>query len=86
MLGQFIVLLCKLRKYFQHLCGTDPHPVQFRAKKYKLEQRFMEKKDFMEMMQVNLKKRFYHTWGKVYVVKKRNAIHFIYLPVDNSIL
>ena len=41
-----------IRKYFQHLCGTDPHPVQFRAKKYKLDQRFMEKKDFMEMMQV----------------------------------
>ena len=39
-------------KYFQHLCGTDPHPTQFRAKKYKLDQRFMEKKDFMEMMQV----------------------------------
>lgn len=37
---------------FKHLCGTDPHPVQFRAKKYKLEQRFMEKKDFMEMMQL----------------------------------
>ena len=69
MLGQFIVLLCKLRKYFQHLCGTDPHPVQFRAKKYKLEQRFMEKKDFMEMMQVNLKKD--HTWEKCTLLKKK---------------
>ena len=37
----------------QHLCGTDPHPTQFRAKKYKLDQRFMEKKDFLEMMQVS---------------------------------
>lgn len=37
---------------FKHLCGTDPHPTQFRAKKYKLEQRFMEKKDFLEMMQL----------------------------------
>lgn len=37
---------------FKHLCGTDPHPTQFRAKKYKLDQRFMEKKDFMEMMQL----------------------------------
>lgn len=37
---------------FKHLCGTDPHPTQFRAKKYKLEQRFIEKKDFLEMMQL----------------------------------
>ena len=36
----------------QHLCGTDPHPTQFRAKKYKVEARFIEKKDFLEMMQV----------------------------------
>ena len=47
--------------FLQHLCGTDPHPVQFRAKKYKLEQRFMEKKDFMEMMQVTLQ-------GKIFVI------------------
>ena len=38
---------------FQHLCGTDPHPTQFRAKKYKLDQRFIEKKDFLDMMQVH---------------------------------
>jgi len=37
---------------FKHLCGTDPHPVQFRAKKYKVDQRFIEKKDFLEMMQL----------------------------------
>jgi len=36
---------------FKHLCGTDPHPKDFRAKKYKVNQRFMEKKDFLEMMQ-----------------------------------
>jgi len=37
---------------FKHLCGTDPHPTQFRAKKYKVEARFIEKKDFLEMMQL----------------------------------
>jgi len=37
---------------FKHLCGTDPHPTQFRAKKYKVEARYIEKKDFLEMMQL----------------------------------
>lgn len=37
---------------FKHLCGTDAHPVQFRAKKYKVDQRFIEKKDFLAMMQL----------------------------------
>ena len=77
MLGQFIVLLCKLRKYFQHLCGTDPHPVQFRAKKYKLEQRFMEKKDFMEMMQVNPKKDFIIPGEKCTLLKKKCFTFYI---------
>ena len=49
-----IVVRLYLTQNFQHLCGTDPHPTQFRAKKYKLEQRFMEKKDFMELMQVKI--------------------------------
>ena len=55
--------------HFQCMCGTDPHPVGFRAKKYKVwcskksiklyhpltiqvDQRFIERKDFLEMMQV----------------------------------
>jgi len=37
---------------FKHLCGTDPHPTSFRAKKYKVDQRFIEKKDFLELMQL----------------------------------
>merc|ERR1719347_697261 len=37
---------------FKHLCGTDPLPVQFRAKKYKVDKRFIEKKDFLEFMQL----------------------------------
>lgn len=36
---------------FKFICGTDPHPTQFRAKKYKLKDRFIMKKDFVEMMQ-----------------------------------
>ena len=43
----------------------------------------MEKKDFMEMMQVNLKKD--SDLGKSTLFKKElSFIHFIFLPVDNS--
>ena len=28
---------------FKHMCGTEPHPTDFRAKKYKLEKNFLEK-------------------------------------------
>jgi hypothetical protein len=41
-----------IKLMFKHLCGTDPHPTGFRAKKYKVDQRFIEKKDFLELMQV----------------------------------
>jgi len=40
-----------IKVMFKCMCGTDPHPVGFRAKKYKVDQRFIERKDFLEMMQ-----------------------------------
>ena len=35
---------------FQLLCGTDPLPELYRAKKYKINDHFMTKKDFQHMM------------------------------------
>ena len=32
------------------MCGTDPHPVGFRAKKYKIKEKFFTKADFQLMM------------------------------------
>ena len=32
------------------LCGTEPYPLDFRAKKYKLDKHSMKKKDFVFMM------------------------------------
>ena len=32
------------------LCGTEPYPLDFRAKKYKLDKHSMKKKDFIFMM------------------------------------
>ena len=32
------------------LCGTDPHPELFRAKKYKIQEHFLTKQDFVHMM------------------------------------
>ena len=34
----------------QMLCGTEPYPLDFRAKKYKLDKHSMKKKDFVFMM------------------------------------
>ena len=34
----------------QLLCGTDPFPTDFRAKKYKLHRHFLSKTDFQHMM------------------------------------
>ena len=34
----------------QMLCGTEPYPLDFRAKKYKLDKHSMKKKDFIFMM------------------------------------
>ena len=31
-------------------CGTDPFPEMFRAKKYKIGERYLSKKDFLEIM------------------------------------
>ena len=35
---------------FQLLCGTDPLPELYRAKKYKINDHFLTKKDFQHMM------------------------------------
>ena len=34
----------------QMLCGTDPHPELFRAKRYKIQQKFLTKTDFQFIM------------------------------------
>ena len=34
----------------QLLCGTDPFPTDFRAKKYKLHKHFITKEDFQQIM------------------------------------
>ena len=39
-----------LTTIYQMLCGTDPLPELFRAKKYKINDHFLTKKDFQHMM------------------------------------
>ena len=34
----------------QILCGTDPFPVKYKAKKYKLHDHFLSKENFHQMM------------------------------------
>ena len=34
----------------QNICGTDPHPVKYRAKKYKIAERSFGLSDFRQMM------------------------------------
>ena len=57
--GESWVLIESVWYKSQNYSGTDPHPTQFRAKKYKLDQRFIEKKDFLDMMQVKWKINLY---------------------------
>ena len=35
---------------FQMMCGTEPYPTDFRAKKYKLDKHFLTKEDFKHIM------------------------------------
>ena len=35
---------------FQVLCGTEPHPVRFRAKKYKVQEKCFSLSEFRNMM------------------------------------
>ena len=35
---------------FQNLCGTESHPVKFRAKKYKIQEKSFSLADFTQMM------------------------------------
>ena len=37
-------------KYFQFICGTDPYPTNFWAKKNKINDKFFTKADFQFMM------------------------------------
>ena len=39
-----------LNSYLQMLCGTEPLPELFKAKKYKINDNFLTKKDFQHMM------------------------------------
>ena len=32
------------------MCGTEPHPVRFRAKKYKIQEKSFSLEDFKQMM------------------------------------
>ena len=36
--------------FVQMLCGTEPHPKDFKAKKYKLEKHALSKEDFVHIM------------------------------------
>ena len=36
--------------FFQVICGTDPYPTNFRAKKYKIKDKSFTKADFQFMM------------------------------------
>ena len=48
----YIRKICNSDMYLivQLLCGTDPFPTDFRAKKYKLHRHFLSKTDFQHMM------------------------------------
>ena len=35
---------------FQMMCGTEPYPSDFRAKKYKLDKHFLTREDFKHIM------------------------------------
>ena len=36
--------------FLQMLCGTEPHPKDFKAKKYKLEKHSLSKEEFVHIM------------------------------------
>ena len=38
------------KKCFQMMCGTEPYPTDFRAKKYKLNKHYLTKEDFKHVM------------------------------------
>ena len=46
----FSILLLKTEINLQMLCGTDPFPEHYRAKKYKIHDHFMTRVDFFHMM------------------------------------
>ena len=45
-----LLLLTVLMMYMQMLCGTDPLPKLFRAKRYKIKQKFLTKSEFQFIM------------------------------------
>jgi len=38
------------QELFKNLCGTEPHPIKFKAKKYKIQEKFFTLDDFKLMM------------------------------------
>ena len=55
----------------QMLCGTEPHPKDFKAKKYRLERHSLSKEDFVHIMK-NLPVFFPTT---VIMIKKIDRFH-----------
>ena len=47
---RFLVLQLNRFSLLQMLCGTEPHPKDFKAKKYKLEKHSLTKEDFVHIM------------------------------------
>ena len=45
-----LLLLTVFMMYMQMLCGTDPLPELFRAKRYKIKQKFLTKSEFQFIM------------------------------------
>ena len=43
-------LSSKQSLYFQMMCGTEPFPEHFRAKKYKIHKKFLSKEEFKFIM------------------------------------
>ena len=50
-----------IKSYLQILCGTEPLPELFKAKKYKINDNFLTKKDFQHMM-MNLPEKVRKFW------------------------
>ena len=49
------------------MCGTEPHPDKFKAKKYKLHEHFITKEDFLQLM-TNLPEKVRISWC-IYICK-----------------
>ena len=45
-----LYLYIRAEMFVQMLCGTEPHPKDFKAKKYKLDKHALSKEDFVHIM------------------------------------